>query len=148
MGATLDYRLTPNDRLSFSFQYGTFHTDFNQRSLTFIVNRVLPGDFSPTFTRGFPGAGEVRLSNGGNHRYSRTFMPTLSYRHDGAIWKAEAGLGSSHAQNQFRNLDKGRFASTLARRTGVTVSFAATGRVLPDCPAALRRWRNKVTRFV
>ena len=120
---TADYQLGPASRLSFSFQYGTFHTDFNQRALTFIVNRVLPGNFSPTFTHGFAGAGEVRLSNGGNHRYSRTFMPSLTYRYDGAIWKAEAGLGSSHAQNLFRNLDKGRFASTLARRTGVTVSF-------------------------
>ena len=118
-----DYKIGPVSRLSFSFQYGTFHTDYNQRSLTFIVNRVLPGEFSPTFTHGFAGAGEIRISNGGNHRYSRTYMPSLTLRHDGPIWKAEAGLGSSHAQNLFRNLDKGRFASTLARRTGVTVSF-------------------------
>ncbi len=121
--ASADYKLGPAGRLSFSFQYGTFHTDYNQRSLTFIVNRVLPGNFSPTFTHGFAGAGEVRVSNGGNHRYSRTYMPSLTYRYDGAIWKAEVGLGSSHAENRFRNVDKGRFASTLARRTGVTVSF-------------------------
>ncbi|MCE2862119.1 MAG: TonB-dependent receptor [Opitutaceae bacterium] len=121
---TLDYRLGAASRLSFSFQHGTFHTNFNQRSLTFTVNRVLPGDFSPTFTRGFAGAGEVRISNGGNHRYSRTTMPTLSFRHDGPVWRAEAGLGVSEAQNRFRNIDQDRFASTLARRTGVTVSFA------------------------
>ncbi len=120
---TVDYRLGAATRLSFSFQYGTFHTNFNQRSLTFIVNRVLPGDFSPAFTRGFAGAGEVRISNGGNHRYSRTTMPTLSFRHDGPVWRAEAGLGVSEAQNRFRNIDQDRFASTLARRTGVTVSF-------------------------
>jgi iron complex outermembrane receptor protein len=120
---TVDYKLGPATRMSFSFQYGTFHTDFNQRALTFIVNRVLPGNFSTTFTRGFTGAGEINLSNGGNHRYSRTFMPTLTLRHDGPIWRAEAGLGTSHARNRFRNIDKGRFASTLARRTGVTVSF-------------------------
>ena len=118
-----DYKLGPAARLSFSFQYGTFHTDYNQRSLTFIVNQVRAGDFAPTFTHGAAGAGEVRISNGGNHRYSRTYMPSLTYRYDGAIWKAEAGLGSSHGQNQFRNLDKGRFALTLARRTGVTVAF-------------------------
>ena len=120
----VDYKLGPSDRLSFSFQYGTFHTDFNQRAITFSVGRTVAGDFSPTFTRGAAGAGEVRIANNGNHRYSRTFMPTLSWRHDGPIWKAEAGLGSSHAQNQFRNVDKGRFAGTLSRRTGVTVSFA------------------------
>lgn len=121
--ATADYKLSPASRLSFSLQYGTFHTDYNQRALTFIVNRVLPADFSPRFTHGFPGAGEITLSNGGNHRYSRTFMPSLTYRHDGAIWKGEAGIGTSQAQNRFRNIDKDRFGSTLARRTGVTVSF-------------------------
>ena len=121
---TVDYKLSPTDRFSFSLQYGTFHTDFNQRSITFSVGGTSAGNFSPAFTRGTTGAGEVRLSNGGNHRHSRTFMPTLSWRHDGPLWKMESGLGSSHAQNEFRSLDKGRFASTLARRTGVTVSFA------------------------
>jgi len=119
-----DYKLTPNDRLTFSFQYGTFHTDYNQRALTFTVGSTRAGDFSPTFTRGVAGAGEIRIANNGNHRYSRTYMPSLSWRHDGSVWKAEAGLGSSHAENKFRNVDKGRFAGTLARRTGVTVSFA------------------------
>lgn len=121
---TVDYKLSPASRLSFSFQYGTFHTNFNQRTLAFTINRVQPGDFSTAFTRSAPGAGEVRLSNSGNHRYSRTFMPTLTYRHDGAIWKAEAGLGTSHAQNRFRNIDKDRFGATFARRTGVTVAFS------------------------
>jgi TonB-dependent receptor len=121
---TVDYKLSPTDRFSFSLQSGTFHTDFNQRSITFSVGGTGAGNFSPAFTRGTTGAGEVRLSNGGNHRYSRTFMPTLSWRHDGPLWKMETGLGSSHAQNEFRSVDKGRFASTLARRTGVTVSFA------------------------
>jgi len=120
---TADYKLSPASQLSFSFQYGTFHTDFNQRTINFMVNRVLPGNFSTEFTRGFAGAGEVRLSNGGNHRYSRTFMPSLTYRYNGAVWKAEAGLGTSHAQNRFRNIDKDRFGATLARRTGVTISF-------------------------
>ena len=120
---TADYKLGPVSRLSFSFQYGTFHTNYNQRTITWIVNRVLPGNFTTGYTHGFPGAGEVRLSNGGNHRYSRTFMPTLTYRHDGPIWRAEAGIGSSHAQNRFLNIDKDRFGSTLARRTGVTISF-------------------------
>ncbi|MBL9198846.1 MAG: TonB-dependent receptor plug domain-containing protein, partial [Opitutaceae bacterium] len=121
---TVDYKLGPSDRLSFSFQYGTFHTDFNQRAITFSVGGTAAGNFSPTFTRGNTGAGEVRVANNGNHRYSRTFMPSLAWRHDGPIWKMEAGIGSSHAQNEFRNVDKGRFAGTLSRRTGVTVSFA------------------------
>ena len=120
---TADYKLGPVSRLSFSFQYGTFHTNYNQRAFIFMVNRVLPGNFSTDFTHGFPGAGEVRLNNNGNHRYSRTFMPTLTFRHDGPVWRAEAGIGTSHAQNRFRNMDKDRFSATVARRTGVTISF-------------------------
>jgi iron complex outermembrane receptor protein len=121
--ATADYKLTPASQLSFSFQYGTFHTNFNQRMISFLVNRVAPGDFSPSHTHGAAGAGEVRLNNNGNHRYSRTFMPSLSYRFNGRIWKAEAGAGTSHARNRNRNIDKDRFGTALARRTGVTVSF-------------------------
>jgi iron complex outermembrane recepter protein len=121
--ATADYKLSSASQLSFSFQYGTFHTNFNQRALIFMANRVLPGNFSPTHTHGFPGTGEVQLNNNGNHRYSRTFMPSLTYRYNGAIWKAEAGVGTSHARNRNRNIDKDRFGATLARRTGVTVSF-------------------------
>ena len=47
-------------------------------------------------------------------------MPSLTYRHNGPVWKAEAGLGTSHARNRNRNIDKDRFGATLSRRTGVT----------------------------
>ncbi len=123
LGLTIDYRLTPVDRLSFSFQYGTFHSYYNQRNMTFLVNRVLPGEFSPTFTHGFAGAGEVRQSNTARDRLSRTVMPSVTFRHDGPIWKLESGFGLSQATNQFRDADKGYLAQSLVRRTGVTVSF-------------------------
>lgn len=54
LGATLDYRLNRNGRLTFAFQYGTFHSYYNQRNMTFTVNRVLVGQFSrpsPTASR-------------------------------------------------------------------------------------------------
>ncbi|MSU49579.1 MAG: TonB-dependent receptor [Opitutus sp.] len=123
LGLTIDYRLTPHDRLSYSFQYGTFHSYYNQRNMTFIVNRVLPGEFSPTFTHGFAGAGEVRQNNNARDRLSRTVMPSVTFRHDGPIWKVESGFGLSQATNQFRDADKGYLSTSLVRRTGVTVSF-------------------------
>ena len=122
-GATVDYRLGRADRLSLSFQYGTFHSFYNQRNFTYSVGAVGAANFSPTFTRGNLGAGEIRQAESPRDRLSRTIMPSLIYRHDGPIWKAEAGLGFSLATNRFRDIDKGYFASLLARRTGVTVSF-------------------------
>ncbi len=123
LGLTLDYRLTPIDRLSFSFQYGTFLSYYNQRNMTFIVNRVLPGEFSPTYTHGFAGAGEIRQNNNARDRLSRTVMPSVTFRHDGPIWKVESGFGLSQATNHFRDADKGYLSTSLVRRTGVTVSF-------------------------
>jgi iron complex outermembrane receptor protein len=122
-GATFDFRLTPRDRLSLSLQYSSFGIMFMNRNMTFNVNRVLPGNFSPTFTRGFTGAGDITLVNGGSYRANRTYTPTLVWRHDGPIWRAEAGLGGSHATYSFRDQEKGMFAGATVRRTGVTVSF-------------------------
>jgi len=123
LGATADWRLGRHDRLSFGFQYATFDSDFESHNLAFLVNRVLPGDFTTTSTRGFVGAGEIRLTNGVNQRSGATYMPSLVYRHTGPLWSLEAGTGLSRATNRFHNVDKGRFNTSLVRRTGVTVSF-------------------------
>ena len=123
-GFTADYRLARNDRLSFSFQWAFFDAELSNRMLTFVVNRVAPGDFGPTFTRGQPGAGTIRLNNSGMRQKSgTTYTPTLTYRHDGPVWKAEAGLGNSHASNHYRDEYRGFFNNSVATRTGVTVGF-------------------------
>jgi len=123
-GATADYKLGPNDRLSFSFQWAFFDAELSNRKLSFFVNRVAPGDFDPSFVHGQPGAGEIRLNNDGMRQKSgTTYTPTLTYRHDGPVWKAEAGFGHSHASNHYRDEYRGFFNSSQARRTGVTVNF-------------------------
>ncbi|MBL9212064.1 MAG: hypothetical protein JNL92_16520, partial [Opitutaceae bacterium] len=124
LGATLDYRLTPRDRVSFSFQYAYFDAELSNRMLTFFVNRVAPEDFSTTFTHGETGRGVMRLDNNGMRRKSgTTYMPTLSYRHDGPVWRIEAGMGLSHASNHYRDGSEGYFANSQGRRAGVTISF-------------------------
>ncbi|MEO6244628.1 MAG: TonB-dependent receptor, partial [Opitutaceae bacterium] len=122
-GVTIDYKLTRSDRLSFSFQYFSFNADTTNRSLTFNVNRVLPGNFTTTSTRGAAAAGDLLLAQGGRDRINRTYMPTLVWRHDGPVWKAEAGAGHSQGSNRVRDIDKGFFNNTQARRTDVTVAF-------------------------
>ena len=122
-GITVDYKLGRNDRLSFMFQYAYSDKPFAYRFLTFSPNRVLPGDFTPTSTRGVAGAGEIRIDNQYRQKSGATYMPTLVWRHDGPVWKAEAGAGYSHSTNIYSDNDKGYFSSSRARRTGVTVSF-------------------------
>ena len=123
LGGTIDYQLGLHDRLSFSINRVTFGAEFHNHSLGFLVNRVIPGDFSLTHTRGFAGAGEIRLTNSERQREGSSLMPSLTYRHNGPVWKTEAGVGYSYADTHFHDLSKGFFSNSLARRTGVTVSF-------------------------
>ena len=131
MGFTADFKATPNDTLSASFQYTFIGVKHNNRTLSFFVNRVLPGDWGPTYTRGAPalpgttvGFGEVRVQGAAQDWYGTTDATSLVWRHNGPLWKGELGSGYSGAGLHIRDVDKGWFGATQARRTGVVVSFA------------------------
>jgi TonB-dependent receptor len=123
LSTTFDYKIAANSQVAFSLSYGSFGSVRANRSLTFNVNSVLPGNFGATFTHGASGAGDFSVQNVERERTGRTIMPTLTFRHNGPTWKAEAGLGLSLASNEFLDTSKGYFNTTLARRTGVTISF-------------------------
>ena len=122
-GATVDYRLSPNDRLSFSYQH--YYIDFLvlNRTITYTINRVNPGDFTPFSTRGAPGQGALQLGNVFRDRRNSTKSPSLVWRHDGPVWRMEAGAGVSLANNTFRAVDKGYFSNSTAQRSGATIAF-------------------------
>jgi len=122
-GATVDYRLSPNDRLSFSYQH--YYIDFLvlNRTITHTINSVAPG-FTPFSTRSNPGQGTLQLANTYRDRRNATATPSLVWRHDGPIWKAEAGVGLSFARNTFRAVDKGYFSNSTAQRSGATLAFS------------------------
>jgi TonB-dependent receptor len=123
-GATLDYRLSANDRLSFTFQYAYFTTVYNNRDIVFNIARVQPGQFSTTHTHGDAGFGDITTgSNDSRRKYGDTYMPTLVWRHDGPTWKMTAGLGHSQSINRYSSIDEGFFNAVRARRTGLTISF-------------------------
>ncbi|WP_414661170.1 carboxypeptidase regulatory-like domain-containing protein [Horticoccus sp. 23ND18S-11] len=122
-GLTMDYKLTRNDTVSLAFQYAFSDKRRSNRTLHFQINQVLPGDFTPTSTRSAPGQAEIRMENDADGKVGTTWMPTLVWRHDGPVWKSEVGAGHSHSTNIFSDVDKGFFATPLARRTGVTIAF-------------------------
>ncbi len=119
-GVSFDYKLTPNDRISLGFQYSSFEVTFGISNLTFNVNRVLPGDFTTTSTHGAPGAGSLQRNDGVRNRFNRTYMPTLVWRHQGPVWKADAGVGLSRAKDSDGAT---AFRTAISNRTGVTVRF-------------------------
>ncbi|WP_414661738.1 carboxypeptidase regulatory-like domain-containing protein [Horticoccus sp. 23ND18S-11] len=123
MSTTLDYRLTSSDRLSFAFQYALTMQAYASRFLAFNINRVEPGNWGPTFTHGAVGGSEVAITTRGRILPGRTFMPSLIYRHDGPVWKAESGVSYSNSRLHYQDIDKDAFDANFGRRTGVTVSF-------------------------
>ncbi len=123
-GTSVDYKLTPNDRLTFGFQYSSFDGQFIVSSVTFNVGSVLPTGFTPFSTRGGVGAGTLTTAHQERNRFNRTYMPTVIWRHDGPVWKGDVGLGHSQQSDYNRDTDQGYFRIVTAQRTGVTIDFA------------------------
>ncbi len=122
-GTTVDFKVSGTATLSFSYQYGAFSSENNGSTLTLAVNHVQPGSFTPTATRGTPGRGQLTLASGSRWREGETHMPTLVYRHRGAIWQTEAGAGYSHSTNFLRDVGAGYLGAMNVRRTNVTLAF-------------------------
>ena len=123
VGATVDFKLTSYDRLTFAFQYSSFDGRFIVNNVNFNTVRVLPGGFSSEFTRGAPGAGQLQMSHQERNRFNRTYMPTFVWRHEGPVWKSDLGLGMSQQSDYNRDWDQGFFRNTILRRTNVTIDF-------------------------
>ena len=121
--ATVDYKLSRDDRVSLSFEVTLFDSPLNQRTMSFFVNRVSPGDFTTTSTHGQIGRGEVRNTSQSRHHSRVKIMPTLVYRHNGPIWTAESGLGYAKERLNFRSADKGYFNQVVSTRQNVTISY-------------------------
>jgi len=124
LGTTMDFRLSNYDRISLSFQYAYLGEAFANRELRLAITRVLPGSFGPTFTHGAVGQGTAtNVINDSRRRPGRTLMPTLSYRHDGPVWRVESGFGYSNSRIQYMDIDRGQFNGGTSQRTGLTLAF-------------------------
>ena len=122
-GATLDFQLSRNDQVSVSLQWAFSDYALTQRVMNFFVGRVAPGNFTPTSTRGFAGAGEIRINNTINGLGGNLYMPTFTYRHNGPVWQAEAGAGVSQSMRWRKDATNGNFFNSIARRQNLTVSY-------------------------
>jgi hypothetical protein len=123
VGASIDYKLTAHDRVTFGFQYSSFDGRFIVSNVTYAITRVAPGDFSPTFTHGAAGQGTLTSNHQERNRFNRTYMPTFVWRHDGPVWKADTGIGLSQQSDYNRDVDQGFFRIVNMQRTNVTIAF-------------------------
>ena len=132
LGVTLDFRLSPRDRIALSYQYSSFDGWISSRQILFAPTQIVASSISPTSVQGVAGVGVVTLTNGGNRvRENRTYLPTFSWRHEGPVWKFDFATGRGYGKNAIRDMDKERFITNTARRTGVTIGFEDTGYLRP-----------------
>ena len=50
-------------------------------------------------------------------------MESLTYRRNGAVWKAEAGAAYSYSGQHNRDIARGILRNSVAQRTNVTIDF-------------------------
>ena len=130
---TVDWRIARHDRLTFGFSYGMLREHFATRTQTFTINRVNPGEWGPTFTRGlastFPAtgtainSGQMTVSNGGRIRPGRTITPSLRWLHDGPLYKSDAGFAYGHSRIDYQDIDTGFFNGMTVQRNNVKIDF-------------------------
>ena len=130
---TVDWRVSRHDRLTLGFSYGMLREHFATRTQTFTINRVNPGDWGPTFTRGlastFPttgtaiNSGQMAISNGGRIRPGRTITPSLRWLHEGPVYKSDAGFAYGSSRIDYNDIDKGFFNGMTIQRNNVKIDF-------------------------
>jgi hypothetical protein len=72
VGATVDYKLTSNDRVTFAFQYSSFDGRFIVSNVNFNTVRVPANGFTTNSTQGAVGAGTLNSNHQERNRFNRT----------------------------------------------------------------------------
>jgi len=119
-----DWRIFSDDVVSFGFQYGFFNEQLNgypRSNIQYDPGRV--ASFGPTFTQGAVGAGSLQMNNSSRDVTGTTAHPSLRWRHNGPVWRMEAGGAFSRSSYQDRNIDKGYWGPANAQRSNLTVRF-------------------------
>ncbi len=123
IGGSVDYKFSTYDRVTLGFQYSSFDGQYIVSSLNFNVGSVRPGDFSTTATQGVVGTGILQSLHQERNRFNRTRMPTLVWRHDGPVWRADGGLGYSLQDDGNPDTEQGYFRNVTLQRSNVTIAL-------------------------
>lgn len=120
---TADWRITRADRLSFALQYGVQDIHLGNRNLIVAIQHFDPdvaNILSPYYAEG---GGYTRQTYDVRRKSNTTYMPTLTWRHNGPKWKMNAGLAYSRASHHNNDTPYGFFNSAYADRGNLKIIF-------------------------
>jgi len=124
IGATVDWRITPNNVISVRGSWNEFDSSF--RNQIFDTATGVPAAHDPTFTQS-GNTSATFASNG--HQASmrralrRTYVINGQWQHNGPVWNFNVAGSYSNSRAYFRDMDHGYFASTQLVRPGLRVLY-------------------------
>ncbi len=118
VGATVDWKFRPTDVLSAGFQWSYYNASFSNRNVTYTIGNVKPADQQQTYVHGAIGAGSVSQGTSFRHKYGYTYQPDVTWRHNGPIWKLDAGASFSHATNHYHDYQDDHFENVALTLRG------------------------------
>ena len=137
-----DWRITPRDTLSFSFQY--------RESDSYITRSIFSAAYGagatggPTFTHGAAtGVGNVSQGTGANQDIlTATSQFTLKYRRRSDVWRLDASVNWSLAESEWLDIERGHFNTAPASITNLVVrgdDIPSTSGIIPTRYTAFSR---------
>ncbi len=127
LGATIDWKPSANDTITFSPQWNYYNAFFGNRNLNWNVqgtsNTAPTAWDGPVFVQGAPGAGSASYGSSFRRKYGYTYQLDAIYRHVGPVWSYDGGLSFSHATNHYHDAQDGHFENVGLSLPNLTVRF-------------------------
>jgi iron complex outermembrane receptor protein len=123
-GATTDWKITPDDTLSFAMQENYYDSYTHARNVTFDTSTTAPLSFGPTFTNGAIGKGAITMGSSDRNKWGTTFNFNTRYSHHGPVWTVNAKFEYSHAATHYADAADGYFDSTVLTLKSMSVNYA------------------------
>ncbi|MEJ1971001.1 MAG: TonB-dependent receptor [Lacunisphaera sp.] len=128
VGLTFDFRLSSKDIITFGGWYTVRELIGDFHDLRFVTGDPVIG-FGPTYVNGPVGKGSVANVWTQNSTKGHTLQPSVSYRHMGSDWKADAAISYSRATDRIPGIDEtGTFNGGSATIANATINLADIGK--------------------
>lgn len=117
-----DWRVTPNSILSVGGRWSRYEGNTGTLAFTPTAGAIgtptiaggVPLSYSPNFTIGATGRGNVTITGGAQHFSEDSYGSNVSYRYDDGKWKVDAGINRSGAKRTRDNVGDGSPVSVTA----------------------------------
>jgi TonB-dependent receptor len=151
--ANADWKISPNDTLSFAVQENAYNSYVHARGISFDTGTgamvaasqpatVVAGDYGPTYTDGLAGKGSVTMYSSDRKKFGRTFNANARYTHNGPVWTVNGALSFSHASAHYADVANGYPDVISLTMKSVTVDYSGMDQYGYVRPAIINVFTN------